>query len=324
MNSNRTRLIAAFIAVYIIWGSTYLGIRFAIETIPPFLMAGIRFLIAGAILYAWARLRGSEKPTRINWITAGIVGFLLLIGGNGGVVWAETRVPSGLAALFIATEPLFIVLLDWLRPNGHRPGAYVVVALLLGFLGVSLLVSPWDLIGGGAVDPLGALAVILASLCWAIGSLYTARGAPLPKSPMLATGMEMLLGGLMFLVVATVAGEWSRFSVATISLKSALAVLYLITFGAIVGFTSYIYILKNASPARASTYAYVNPVIAVFLGWALGGESITSRAILAAVFIVAAVVAITRHQSTGHTGEMRAAPPAPPFRTDEHEIPTPA
>ena len=312
MNTPRFRLLAAFLAVYVIWGSTYLGIRFAIETIPPFLMAGARFLVAGAILYLWARSRGAGRPTRVNWITAAFVGFLLLIGGNGGVVWAETRIPSGLAALFIATEPFFIVLMDWLRPGGKRPKAPVILALLLGFLGVSLLVSPFELIGGGRVDLLGALAVIVASLSWAIGSLYTARGAKLPKSPMLATGMEMLLGGAMFIVLASVLGEWSRFSIAAVSLKSVLAVLYLITFGAIIAFTSYVYLLKNTTPARASTYAYVNPVIAVFLGWALGGEELTSRALLSAAFIIAAVVTITRHQATSHTGEFPVEPPGPP------------
>ena len=226
------------------------------------------------------------------------------------MVWAETRVPSGLAALLIATEPFFIVLMDWLRPNGKRPKGPVIVSLLLGFVGVSLLVSPSGLIGDGAVDPIGALAVILASVSWALGSLYTARGAPLPRSPTLATGMEMLMGRLMFLVIATVGGEWSRFSLAAVSLKSVLAVAYLITFGAIIAFTSYIYILKNTTPARASTYAYVNPVIAVFLGWAVGGEALGSRALLAAAFIVAAVVTVTRHQAASHAGELPAEPPA--------------
>jgi len=301
MSQNRFRLLAAFLAVYVIWGSTYLGIRFALETIPPFLMAGMRFLAAGMILFAWAWIGGAERPTRSHWITAAFVGFLLLIGGNGGVVLAETRIPSGLAALFIATEPFFIVLLDWLRPSGKRPKPLVFLALVLGFLGVSLLVSPGDLIGGGRVDPIGALLVIAASISWALGSLYTARGARLPKSPMLATGMEMLIGGVMFVGLASVAGEWSRFSVAAVSLKSALAVLYLITFGAVVAFTAYVYILKNTTPARASTYAFVNPVIAVFLGWALGGEVVSGRALLAAAFIIAAVVTITRHQATSHT-----------------------
>ncbi len=313
MSNNRSRLLAAFLAVYVIWGSTYLAIRFAIETLPPFLMAGIRFLIAGTVLYLWARSRGAGVPTRVNWITAAVVGALMLIGGNGGVVWAETRVPSGLTALLLATEPFFIVLLDWLRPGGHRPRATVIASLLFGFIGVGLLVSPFDLIGGGRVDPLGAVAVILASLSWAVGSLYTARGAKLPKSPMLATGMQMLVGGLLFMVLGSVAGEWTGLSVAAISLKSVLATLYLITFGAIVGFTAYVYILKNTTPAKASTYAYVNPVIAVFLGWALGGEAVTGRAVLAAVAIVTAVIIVTRHQATSHTGEFLAEPATLPI-----------
>jgi len=297
----------AFLAVYLIWGSTYLGIRFAIETLPPFLMAGTRFLVAGSVLYLWARRKGAAAPSGVNWITAGVVGTLLLIGGNGGVVWAETRVASGLAALLIATEPFWIVLLDWLRPGGRRPGLAVAAGLLFGFIGVGLLVSPFDLIGGGRVDALGAAAVVLASLSWAIGSLYTARGAKLPTSPTLATGMEMLIGGALFFPLSAATGEWATFSLAAVSLKSALALLYLTVFGAIVAFTAYVYLLKNTTPARASTYAYVNPVIAVVLGWAFGGEAITGRVALAAGAIIAAVVVITRHQAGGPV----SAPPLP-------------
>jgi drug/metabolite transporter (DMT)-like permease len=301
MTQNRLRLVLAFLAVYLIWGSTYLGIRFAIETLPPFLMAGTRFVIAGVVLYLWARRHGGAAPTGANWLAAGVVGTLLLIGGNGGVVWAETRVASGLAALLIATEPFWIVLLDWLRPGGRRPGLAVAAGLLFGFIGVGLLVSPFDLIGGGRVDALGAAAVVLASLGWAMGSLYTARGARLPASPMLATGMEMLIGGALFFPLSAATGEWGTFSLAAVSLKSALALLYLIVFGAIVAFTAYVYLLKNTTPARASTYAYVNPVIAVILGWAFGGEAITGRVALAAAAIIAAVVVITRHQAGGQT-----------------------
>jgi drug/metabolite transporter (DMT)-like permease len=311
MSVGRFRLLAAFLAVYIIWGSTYLGIRFAIETIPPFLMAGARFLIAGAVLYLWARRRGAPAPTRVQWLVAGIVGTLLLIGGNGGVVWAEQRVPSGLTALLIATEPFWIVVLDWLRPGGTRPTAGVVAGLLCGFVGVGLLVSPLDLIGGGRVDPIGALAVILASLSWAIGSLYTARGARLPSSPMLTTGMEMLIGGVLFFVLGGALGEWSRFSPAAVSLKSVVALLYLLVFGAIMGFTAYMYLLKHAPPARVSTYAYVNPVIAVFLGWAMAHESVNGRVLLAAAAIVSAVMLITRHQMGGeHREPVTTSPPS--------------
>src|SRR5258705_9022131 len=161
--SSRTRLVAAFLAVYIIWGSTYLGIRFAIETLPPFFMAGARFLVAGAILYWWARRRGAPAPSKVNWKTATAIAVLMLIGGNGGVVWAEQRVPSGLTALLIATEPFWVVLLDWLRPGGSRPTLAVVGGLLFGFIGVAVLGSPPNLVGGGAVDPLGAIALMLAS-----------------------------------------------------------------------------------------------------------------------------------------------------------------
>ena len=254
--SSRTRLVAAFLAVYIIWGSTYLGIRFAIETLPPFLMAGTRFLVAGSILYWWARRRGAPAPLRVNWKTATVIAALMLIGGNGGVVWAEQRVPSGLTALMIATEPFWVVLLDWIRPRGSRPTLSTIAGLVFGFIGVVVLVSPTDLVGGGAVDPIGAGAILLASLSWAAGSLWTARGAKLPASPMLATGMQMLLGGLMFVVLATFTGEWARVSLSAMSVKSVLALLYLIFFGAIIGFTAYVYLLQNTTQASPT---YVLP-----------------------------------------------------------------
>jgi drug/metabolite transporter (DMT)-like permease len=336
MSGNRLKLVLAFLAVYIIWGSTYLAIRFAIETLPPFLMAGVRFLVAGSVLYWWARRRGAPAPQRINWKAAALLAVLLLIGGNGGVVWAEQRVPSGLAALLIATEPFWIVMLDWLRPGGSRPSLAVSAGLVFGFIGVALLVSPFDLAGGGAVDPIGAAVVILASLSWAAGSLWTARGAPLPRSPALATGMEMLVGGALFILIGTAAGEWSGVSLASMSLKSVLALLYLTVFGAIVGFTAYVYLLQHTTPSKASTYAYVNPVIAVFLGWALAGEAINGRVALAALAIVTAVVMITRHHaqpSANRKAESERIPDSgirdsqhasqPPIRTPHSDLRTP-
>jgi drug/metabolite transporter (DMT)-like permease len=311
VSTSRYRLLAAFLAVYIIWGSTYLAIRFAIETLPPFLMAGVRFIIAGSILYGWARYRGESKPTRTHWLVAAAIGALLLVGGNGGVVWAEQRVPSGLAALLIATEPFWIVLLDWIRPGGSRPRGPVVLGLLFGFIGVGLLISPFDLVGGGRVDSIGAIAVILASLAWATGSLWTARGATLPSSPMLATGMQMLLGGGMLLLLGSGLGEWSAVKVDAMTLKSLLALLYLIIFGALIGFTAYVYLLQHTTPALASTYAYVNPVIAVFLGWALGGEALSQRIFLAGAAIITAVMIITRNQAS-HKTQSSAATPARP------------
>ncbi|MBI4420646.1 MAG: EamA family transporter, partial [Gemmatimonadetes bacterium] len=251
------------------------------------------------VLYGWSRWRGAAAPSRANWIAAAIVGTFLLIGGNGGVVWAEQWVPSGLAALLVATEPFWIVLFDWLRPGGARPAGVVVAGLISGFVGVLLLVGPSNLVGGDRVHLLGALALVMASASWAVGSIYSARGAPLPASPMLNTGMQMLIGGALFFVLASATGEWDRLDASTVSLKSVLALLYLLVFGAIVGFTAYMYLLKHTTPARASTYAYVNPVIAVFLGWALGGEALSGRVVFAMLAIVGAVALITSHRPSG-------------------------
>lgn len=288
----RWRVVTAFAAVYLIWGSTYLAIRIAVETIPPFLMAGIRFLIAGAILYAWTRWRGTPQPTRSHWQGATIVGGLLLLGGNGGVVWAAQHVPSGLTALLIATVPLWMALLNWLRPGGAKPSNGIIVGLLLGFSGITLLIGPNKLAGGHQVDPLGAAVLIIASLSWAAGSLYSRR-AQLPASPLLATGMEMLAGGALLLIAGLLFGEWTRFDLSAPSLRSWLALSYLIIFGALIGFTAYIWLLRVTTPALASTYAYVNPVVAIFLGWAFAGEPLTGRTLLAAAIIIGAVVVIT-------------------------------
>lgn len=291
MSQHKVRLLVAFAAVYLIWGSTYLAIRWAIDTMPTFLMAGARFVVAGAILYVWGRLRGGAKPTLANWRDATIIGGLLLLGGNGGVVWAEQYVPSGLTALIVATEPLWVVLLDWARPHGTRPTGGEILGLVLGFGGVVLLIGPTQ-VGGAQVDPVSALVLILATLSWATGSLYS-RSAKLPRAPFLTTGMNMLAGGLILTLVGTLSGQWGGVQLSAISLQSLLSLLYLIVFGAIVGFTAYLWILKEATLARASTYAYVNPVVAVFLGWTLAGEAITPRVLAAASVIVGSVVIIT-------------------------------
>ncbi len=293
MSQHKARLLIAFAAVYIIWGSTYLGIRWAIDTMPTFLMAGTRFLVAGTILYVWSQLRGGPKATLAHWRDATIIGTLLLLGGNGLVVWAEQYVPSGLAALVVATEPLWVVLLEWLRPRGTRPTAGEILGLALGFGGVVLLVSPTTGGGGAArLDPVSAGALVLATLSWATGSLYS-RGANLPRNPLLSTGMSMLAGGAILVLVGTAMGQWGGVHLEAISLKSALSLLYLILFGSLVGYTAYLWILKEARLATASTYAYVNPVVAVVLGWALAGEAITPRVVAAASVIVGSVVIIT-------------------------------
>ena len=283
---------AAFAAVYLVWGSTYLAILFAIETLPPFLMAGARFLVSGAALYAWARARGAPRPTRANWRATAVVGAFLLVGGNGGVTWAEQRVPSGLAALLVATVPLWMVLLDWWRGGGGRPTGRTWAGIAVGFLGLGILVGPAELLGGGAADPLGAGVLVLASVLWAVGSVYSGRAA-LPDSPLQATGMEMLAGGAMLAVLGSAAGEWGRLDPGAVSPRSLLALAYLIVFGAGVGFTAYIWLLRHVEVAKVSTYAYVNPVVAVFLGWLLAGEQVTARTLAAAAVIVVAVAFIT-------------------------------
>jgi drug/metabolite transporter (DMT)-like permease len=289
------QIVAAFAAVYIIWGSTYLGIRFAIETVPPFLMAASRFLVAGTLMVVFLRLRGAPAPTLLNWRSTLIVGGLLLMGGNGGVTWAEQRVPSGLAALMVAMVPLWMVMLDWLRPRGQRPANMVLIGVGLGLVGVVLLASQNDAKPGETLEPLGLAVLLAATFCWALGSLY-ARRAPLPASPLLTTGMEMICGGALLLVAGTLNGEWSRLRLDQISPRSGLALIYLTIFGSLIAFSCYVWLLKVSTPARAATYAYVNPVVAVFLGWALAGEPLTARTLVAAAIIVGAVVLITAYK----------------------------
>ncbi len=290
------RVLVAFAAIYTIWGSTYLAIRFAIETMPPFLMGGARYLIAGAILYALTRRSRAAAVPHIHWRSAFIVGGLLLLGGNGGVIWAEQVIPSGLAALIIATVPLWMALLNWLRGDNVRPNLGVTLGLVLGLLGIVFLVSPGESAGGDNVNSLGVLVLVLAALSWSIGSLYS-RKAQLPSEPLLATAMEMLAGGALLLVAGLLTGEAGQIRLDQVSPRSLLALGYLIVFGSLVGFSAYIWLLRVSTPARVSTYAFVNPVVAVFLGWTLAGESLTPRTLVAAVVIVTAVVLIVASQA---------------------------
>jgi drug/metabolite transporter (DMT)-like permease len=287
-------VIAAFASLYVIWGSTYLAIRIAIETLPPFLMAGTRFLAAGAILYAVARSRGAPRPTRAHWRSAAIIGFLLLMWSNGSVVWAETRVPSGITSLLVTTVPLFMVLIHWMRRDGERPRLGVAAGIVLGLAGVAFLVEPGT--GGERLDPLGALVLCIAPIAWAWGSIWS-RHADLPESPILAIGMEMLAGGALLLVLGLLVGESAQVHVAAISARSVAAWAYLTVFGALVGFTAYLWLLQVSTPAKVSTYAFVNPVVAVFLGWAFANETVTPRTLIAAAAIVGAVALITLTRS---------------------------
>jgi len=290
-------LYAALAAVWFIWGSTYLAIRWAIETMPGFLMAGTRFLAAGGALYLWARLHGAAAPSASQWRTAFVIGGLMLVGGNGGVVWAQKVVPSGLTALLIATEPLWVVLLDWARPRGTRPTVVEGLGLLLGFAGAAMLIGPGEN-GGPRINPAGAAVLAFATLSWATGSIYS-RTAPLPESPLLRAGMNLVGGGVGLLVAATVAGDWQALRLDAISARSAWSFLYLVVFGSVVAFTAYLWTLRATSLATASTYAYVNPLVAVFLGWALAAEQVTPRILVATAIIVVSVVIITMARTAG-------------------------
>ena len=297
--------------VYVVWGSTYLAIRFAIETLPPFLMAGIRFTIAGAVLFTILRLHSRSTPITLSqWRSAAIVGTLLLLGGNGLVCWSEQTVPSGLAALMVATVPLWMVTLDWLWHGAIRPTWRIIAGLAAGMLGVLILMGPGDVLGGG-IDPWGGGALLAACVFWSIGSLHSRR-ADLPRSPFLATAMEMICGGAALFIIATLQGEWSRVDMSAVSLKSLLALAYLIVFGAIISLSAYVWLLQVAPPARVATYAYVNPVIAVFLGALFAGEALSARTILAAVIIIVAVIIITLESARVKARQKANAPAGAP------------
>jgi drug/metabolite transporter (DMT)-like permease len=286
-------LASAFAIVYLVWGSTFLAILFAIQSLPPFLMASARFLVAGSLLYAWSRLvSGAAAPSRAEWRAAAAVGALLLLGGNGLLVWSEQRIPSGVAALLVGTVPCFMALIDWLRPGGTRPSGYVVAGLLLGLLGLAWLVGPDALMGGGRADLIGATVVVLGSFSWAAGSIYS-RHVATPASPFLSTAMQMLAGGAALLALSVSLGEPWAFDVDAVTLRSALGLLYLIVLGSLVAFSAYIWLLRVSTPAKVSTYAYVNPVVAVALGAAFAGEALTLRMVIAAAVIVSGVALIT-------------------------------
>lgn len=289
--SGATVLLLAFLAVYIVWGSTYLAMRYGVESFPPLLLAGTRFLTTGVLLYPSLRWKTGIKPTRQHWITATVTGCLLLLGGNGGVCWAELTVPSGVTALLVAMVTLWMVLVDWLRPGGHRPSSRVFFGVILGFAGLALLVGPSHLGASGRVNPLGAGVLLLASLSWACGSIYSKHGS-LPGSAMLSMAMQCLGGGTALWIAGFLTGEVGRFHFAAISARSWLAVAYLIVFGSGIGFTAYIHILKNSTAAKVATYAFVNPVVALLLGWMIAGEALTLRTLVAAMVILGAVILV--------------------------------
>ena len=306
-----TAIVLAFAAIYLIWGSTYLAIRFAVETLPPFLMLFARFFTAGVLMYLFLRWRGEARPTAREWLGGAVIGGLLLLGGTGAVGWAEQWIDSGLAALIVAIVPVWMVVLDWVGPERRRPTRAVIAGLVLGLVGVAVLVGPVDLSGGGRMQFIGSAVVVFGTLCWATGSVYGTH-LPHPSSPWMSAALQMTAGGILLLIFGTAMGEWSRVDPSQMSARSLGALAYLVVFGSLIAFAAYVFLLRHEAPARVGSYAYVNPVVAVFLGWALAAEPVTPRTIVAAAIILTGVVLIVRHRASKTPPSLPEAAPATP------------
>ena len=310
------KLAVALVTVYLVWGSTYLAIAVANRSLPPLLMLSARFLIAGALLYGWSLLRGdvaAARPGKRQWLAAAVVGSLLLLIDTGGVAWAEQRVASGTTALLVATVPLFIALLDRVF-FGIRLGFGAVAGIAAGLLGVGLLVGP-----SAHIDLLGAVVILVASFAWAAGSVY-ARVAPLPRKPVLSAAMQMLCAGFLLAVAGLALGEGSRVHPGAISSASLAAVAFLIVFGSLVAFTAYAWLLNNAPTNLLSTYAYVNPAVAVFLGWALIGEHVGSKEIAAGIVILSSIALLVFGRDARTVAEPTAESLAPYIRRQDARL----
>ena len=286
---SRASLLAAFATVYVVWGSTYLAIRFAVESAPPHASAGARFVVAGLLLYAYAAARGSPRPSASRWAFDGVLGVLLLVGGNGPVVWAASRVPSGLTSLLVAMTPLWMMGIEALRTR-TLPPPKPAVGVLAGLVGLALLVGGDGGYDADRADPLAALVLVGASLSWSIGSIL-ARTRP-PPSPLQSTGMQMMIGGALLFAMGALEGELATFALADVTPKSWWALVYLSLIGSVFGYSAYTYLLRHATAAAAATYAYVNPVVAVALGAAFADEIVTPRMAVAAAIIVASVALV--------------------------------
>jgi drug/metabolite transporter (DMT)-like permease len=294
----KTRIIIAFAALYLVWGSTYLGIRFAIESIPPFLMAGTRFLLAGMIMFAIAWSRGTSKSSWANWRTSLIIGACLLLAGNGGVTISEEYIDSGLAALIVAIVPIYIVILGWVTGMTPKPAPIIWLGLVGGFVGVGILLGPALRFSsnGGRHPAIGMSILLVTSFIWSAGSLYS-RIAKHAASPFMTAAQQMLCGGLLLLFAGIITGEMRRFHPSSISTLSLASFIYLVIIGAVVGYTAYIWLLRHCEPAKVATYAYVNPIVAVLLGTAFAGETLSIRVLIAAALIIGSVaIVITAQQ----------------------------
>ena len=307
---NRMRVLLAFAAVYVLWGSTYLFIKYAIETIPPFLLGASRFLASGALLYVLARSRGAPNPTGAELRLAAITGIVMLGLGNGGGMLAEKTVASGVVALIVSSVPIWVVLIDWLRPRGMRPRKTMFVGLALGLVGMVILIGPKAIVGEGHIDTFGTVILLIGSVSWSLGTLMT-RWSQRPGSPLVFAALQMLAAAAAMGIMSLISGDWRQFSWSGVTTLSIVSFWYLVIAGSIIGYTAYVYLLGVVSAAKASTYAYVNPIIAVVLGWLFANEPLGGRTVIAAAVILGGVALITSAQATPNTS------------TGEHPLPTP-
>ncbi len=288
----RWQTLLAFAIIYLVWGSTFLAIRIGVREVPPFLLAGMRFFTAGIVLYGWSRAKGTPSPSRREWGAAASLSVLMFVFDYGLLFWAEQRVPSGVAAVMMATTPVFMALAEILFLQTQRLTSRLAIALLLGIAGVAILVSHSSGLGQGAIDRWGAIALIVAAISWSAAAILL-RKLPLPESKVMSSGAQMLAGGIFLTFAAAVLGEFKVFRVQAVSLNAWLALIYLIFAGSIVAFTAYVWLIHHESPTKVGTYAYVNPIVAVLLGYFFGAEALTERTVLGTLLVLVSVVVIT-------------------------------
>lgn len=302
------KTLLAFAIIYLVWGSTYFAIRIGVREVPPFLFAAMRFLIAGLVLYGWKIARGERSPSGVEWASASLLAILFLVLDYGLLYWAERRVPSGIAAVMMATTPAFMAVSEIVFLQTQRLTVRLALALLIGISGVAVLMSHTLNLGGVPIDTMGAIALVVAAMSWSVSSVLT-RKLPLPSSKVMSSGVQMLAGGVFLALISAALGEFRNFHLGTVSRGAWLSLLYLIVAGSIIAFTAYLWLIHRESPTKVGTYAYVNPVIAVLLGYYLGGEALGPRTILGAVFVLISVVMITTTRAKKLLGAPLAGDP---------------
>jgi len=297
------KTVLAFSIIYFVWGSTFLAIRVGVREVPPLLFASTRFFIAGAVLFAWMRLKGTPSPSRREWVAVSVLAVCIFVADYGLLFWAEQRVPSGIAAVMLATIPVFMALSEIIFLRTQRLTVRLALALLVGIGGVAVLVSHAVSLGEAPIDRAGAIALVVAAMSWSIASALT-RKLPLPATKPMSAGAQMLAGGIMLALAAAIFGEFPGFQIQAVSRGAWYALAYLVVAGSIVGFTAYVWLIHHESPTKVGTYAYVNPVVAVVVGYFLGGETVGPRTLLGTLLVLVSVIVITTTRAT-----KPAAPP---------------